>query len=382
MADYAVQKRPVPPEPRRRSGKRKQKGHPFLILFVLLLILVLAGCVYVFTEIHGSFRGEGAVTVEIPQGASTSVIASRLKDSGVIGSSLVFRAYSRYTEADGAYQYGSFELDSGWSYDQIIEALQQTIEYQSTVTVTFPEGFNAYQYGDKLEEAGLCTQEEFIEALNTHSFDVDFVSEVSQDPLKMVRLEGFLFPDTYAFFADEDVDSIILRMLENFQAKVLTPERMAEIENSGFSLEELVVFASIIQREAANVEEMYNVSSVFHNRMAPGSSYPQLESCTTNNYINDYIKPLYTGDQLDAVLAAYDTYGMSGLPVGAIANPGLDAIDAALHPEKNTLDGTYYFFVTDVEYTHYYGRTYEEHLANIEKAKAVNRTHGIEGLVG
>ena len=67
--------------------------------------------------------------------------------------------------------------------------------------------------------------------------------------------------------------------------------------------------------------------------------------------------------------------------MGAIASAGADAIDAALHPEKNTLDGTYYFFVTDVEYTHYYGRTYQEHLQNIEKAKAVNRTHGIEGLI-
>ena len=115
--------------------------------------------------------------------------------------------------------------------------------------------------------------------------------------------------------------------------------------------------------------------------MAEGSPYPQLESCTTNNYIEDYITPYYDGAPPQEVLEAYDTYGKTGLPVGAIANPGLDAIDAALHPEKNTLGGTYYFFVTDVEYTHYYGRTYEEHLQNIEKAKAVNRQYGIEGLI-
>ena len=127
--------------------------------------------------------------------------------------------------------------------------------------------------------------------------------------------------------------------------------------------------------------EMYNVSSVFTNRLAAGSEYPRLESCTTNNYINDYIRPYYEDNPSQEVLTAYDTYDRSGFPIGAIANPGADAIDAALHPEKNTLDGTYYFFVTDVEYTHYYGRTFQEHLQNIEKAKAVNRRYGIEGLV-
>ncbi len=381
MADYEKIHSATPgPQPRRRS-KKKKKGHPILFFFLTLLVIGLLGIGYLYTEIQGSLRQSGAVTVEIPQGASTSEIASRLKDAGVIGNPLLFRAYSRYSHADGSYQYGSFELDPAQHYDQIIQALQQTIQYQDTITITFPEGYNAYQFGEALEKAGLCTQDAFIEALNTHDFQVDFVSEIQDDPLKMVRLEGFLFPDTYDFFADEDVDSIILRMLKNFEAKVLTDERKEEIRQSGSSLEDVVILASIIQKEAANVEEMYNVSSVFHNRMADTSSYPQLESCTTNNYINDYIRPLCPADTLDQVVAAYDTYGTAGLPVGAIANPGVDAIDAALHPEKNTLDDTYYFFVTDVEYTHYYGRTYEEHLANIEKAKAVNRTYGIEGLI-
>ena len=175
------------------------------------------------------------------------------------------------------------------------------------------------------------------------------------------------------------MDSIILRMLTNFQNRVCTPENRAAMEKAGYSLEELVTLASIIQKESANVEEMYNVSSVFTNRLEEGSEYPKLESCTTNNFINDYITPYFGGAPSQEVLTAYDTYDRSGFPVGAIASAGADAIDAALHPEKNTLDGTYYFFVTDVEYTHYYGRTYQEHLQNIEKAKAVNRTHGIEG---
>ena len=102
-----------------------------------------------------------------------------------------------------------------------------------------------------------------------------------------------------------------------------------------------------------------------------------LQSCTTNNFIWDYVEPYYNDNVPQAVLDAYDTYGRNGLPVGAIANAGSDAFDASLHPN----DTPYYFFVTDVEYTHYYAVTYQQHLANIEKAKAVNAKHGINGLV-
>lgn len=374
------------PRPPRRRRKRRRRRNPLgLILLCLVLIAaVAAGAVYFWYtgEVSGSRRGEDTVEVEIPQGSGTADIAAILEKEGAIGNATAFRFYSKYTaKADGTYQYGTFTLSPREGYDGIIRALQEVQQRLKTVTVTFPEGYNAFQMGDVLEKEGFCTREEFITALNEHTFDVDFLGEVSGDPLKLVRLDGFLFPDTYEFYADEEVDSIILRMLRNFEKRVLTPENREAMDKAGYSLEELVIFASIIQKESASVEEMYNVSSVFTNRLAEGSQYPRLESCTTNNYINDYIRPYYEDNPSQEVLTAYDTYDRSGFPVGAIANAGADAIDAALHPEKNTLDGDYYFFVTDVEYTHYYGRTYQEHLANIEKAKAVNRRYGIEGLV-
>ena len=375
----------APRPPRRRKKRRRRRSPVGLILLCLVLVAGIAagaGWLWYRGEVRGSGRRPDTLEVEIPQGAGTAEIAAILEKEGAIGNDTVFRFYSKYVaKADGTYQYGTFTVTPNEGYDSIIRDLQEVQQRLETVTVTFPEGYNAFQMGDKLESAGLCTREEFIDALNTHSFDVDFIDRVSDDPLKLVRLDGFLFPDTYEFYADEEVDSIILRMLENFQNRVCTPENEAAMEQAGYSLEELAIFASIIQKESANVAEMYNVSSVFTNRLAAGSQYPRLESCTTNNYINDYIRPAYGDNPTQEVLTAYDTYDRSGFPVGAIANAGADAFDAALHPEKNTLDGTYYFFVTDVEYTHYYGRTYQEHLANIEKAKAVNRTHGIEGLI-
>lgn len=369
MAKYA--KKPTPSQ-----RPKKSRGGLVATLLVFVIIIGLGG-LYLANEVTGLFKSKDAIVVEIPQGASTVQIAQRLEEAGVIDNTLLFRLYSRsVAKADGLYQYGEFSLTPGDGYRAIINSLKQMQSYRETVTVTFPEGYNAYQIGATLETAGLFSQADFLEALNTHTFDVDFISEISDDPLKMVRLDGFLFPDTYFFYSDATPDDVILTLLKTFEEKVLTDERRAELAASDYTLEELIIFSSIIQKEAANVEEMYNVSSVFTNRMEPGSEFPQLESCTTNNYIADYIKPAYDGNPPEDVLKAYDTYGMVGFPVGAIANPGLDAIDAALHPN----DTPYYFFVTDIEYTHYYGRTFEEHQANIQLALAVNKTYGKDTL--
>lgn len=359
---------------------KPQKKHPLLVTLAVLLLVCLvaavAGMSYMNNEINGSRRSGEAVTVEIPKGASTGAVGDELKNAGVIDNVLLFKAYSRFVaEADGSFQYGSFTLDPKSSYGELIVALQSTVQHEDAITVTFPEGYNAFQIGEVLEKAGLCTKDEFITAVNTHTFDISFWGEIRDDPNKLVKLDGFLFPDTYQFFADEDVDSIILRMLKNFETKVLTDDNKRLLESSGYTLEDWVIFSSIIQKEAANVEEMYNVSAVFTNRMEEGSPYPQLESCTTNNYINDFMTPIL-GTPSKEMLTAYDTYGMVGFPVGAIANPGLDALDAALQPN----DTPYYFFVTDIEFTHYYGKTFNEHLNNIEKAKAVNLTYGKVGL--
>lgn len=375
-----------PRPPRRR--RRRRRVNPFRVILVtlaaLLLVAGIGACAarsYYYGEIEGRRRPKGEIQVEIPQGAGTAQIASILKEEGVIGNSYLFRYYSRKAEADGSYQYGVFTLDPREGYDGIIRRLQEVQQRLESVTVTFPEGYNVYQMGDVLEEAGLCTREEFLDAAQNHAFQVDFFDDLSVDPLKPVRLEGFLFPDTYEFYTDEEADSIILRMLENFQSRVLTPENREALEKSGYTLDEWAALASIIQKESFGTEDIYNVSSVFANRLAEDSPYPKLESNTTSDFINAWLAPNSDGELSPEQIFAYDTYDREGLPVGAICDPGAEAFTAALHPEKNTLDGLYYFFVTDVEYNYYYGKTFEEHSYNIQKAIAVNADYGIQGLV-
>ena len=332
------------------SNKYKKRRIGFVIL-LLLLLLIAVGVITVTGEINGGKKTGETVTVTIEQGSGTSAIAQELKDAGLIGNTTLFKLYSRTHGGDGRYQYGGFILEKGSSYQELIDALCSTVSYRETVTLTLPEGWNSFQMAKAAEAAGLCTEAEYLEAANATDYDFDWLSEVSTDENKLTMLEGFLYPETYSFYTDATARDIVTTQLREFQKKVLTEENRAALADSGFTLEEWVIFASIVQKESASVEEMYNVSSVFHNRLSNASEYPMLQSCTTND--------------------------RNGLPIGAIANAGLDAFDASLHPN----DTPYYFFVTDVEYTHYYAVTYQQHLANIEKAKAVNAKHGINGLV-
>ena len=359
------------------SNKYKKRRIGFVIL-LLLLLLIAVGVITVTGEINGGKKTGETVTVSIAQGSGTSAIAQELKDAGLIGNTTLFKLYSRTHGGDGRYQYGDFTLEKGSSYQELIDALCSTVSYRETVTLTLPEGWNSFQMAKAAAEAGLCTEEEYLAAANAIDYDFDWMKDISTDENKLTILEGFLYPETYSFYTDATARDIVTTQLREFQKKVLTEENKTALKDSGFTLEEWVIFASIVQKESdSGVEEMYNVSSVFHNRLSNASEYPMLQSCTTNNFIWDYVEPYYNDNVPQAVLDAYDTYDRNGLPIGAIANAGSDAFDASLHPN----DTPYYFFVTDVEYTHYYAVTYQQHLANIEKAKAVNAKHGINGLV-
>lgn len=358
------------------SNKYKKRRIGFVIL-LLLLLLIAVGVITVTGEINGGKKTGETVTVTIAQGSGTSAIAQELKDAGLIGNTTLFKLYSRTHGGDGRYQYGDFTLEKGSSYQELIDALCSTVSYRETVKLTLPEGWNSFQMAKAAAAAGLCTEEEYLAAANALDYDFNWMKDISTDENKLTVLEGFLYPETYSFYTDATARDIVTTQLREFEKKVLTEENKMALKDSGFTLEEWVIFASIVQKESASVEEMYNVSSVFHNRLSNASEYPMLQSCTTNNFIWDYVEPYYNDNVPQAVLDAYDTYDRNGLPIGAIANAGLDAFDASLHPN----DTPYYFFVTDVEYTHYYAVTYQQHLANIEKAKAVNAKHGINGLV-
>lgn len=321
---------------------------------VIVLVAVAAGGYYL-GEINGTWRRSASVEVEIPQGAGASAIGDLLQEKGIIGHSLLFRLYT-YGKSY-AFQYGTFTLDPSDSYAAIIEDLEQMKSLRETVTLTVPEGTEVREIVDMLVAMELGTKEEIKQIINTYAFDFPLLSKLPTDT--EYRLEGYLFPDTYEIYKEasaENIASIFQRMLNNFQTK--TADLQTKIAQEGGDFNEVIILASIIEREGQKASELPIVSSVFHNRINRGI---KLESCATVQYILEERKPILSWADTE-IDDPYNTYMYQGLTPGPIANPGLAAIEAAIEPA--TTD--YLFFVANSDGSHLFGRTYQEHLNNIE----------------
>lgn len=365
------------------NGKRKGKNRAYgerktrragkgLVIFLIILALVVAGggtgYFFISREVTGKRGGEAVeATLNIQPGTYAGGVAQMLKDEDIIGSVNIFKAYLRFFSSGPDFTQGQHTVNSAMHYDDIIAELRRATydDGRPTFSVTFPEGTTCLKMAWILEEAGFCTTQEFLDVCNNDVFDVGFYDMISDSPNKFVKLEGFLYPDTYEFYMDATVHEIVQTMLENFESKVMTEEMMADIEASPYTFEEAVIFGSIVQKESYGGEE-FNVAGVFYNRMH-SDEFTCLESCTTNDFRWYVLWEFYGSEAATpaAMDAAYDTYGYGGFPVGAICNPGADMIYAALHPA----DTPYYFFCTNVETKEFFWAvTNAEHEANLRKA--------------
>ncbi len=236
----------------------------------------------------------------------------------------------------------------------------------STVRVTFPEGLSAREIAQKLEDSGVCSADGFIEALQNGDFEQSFLAEIPDTLGVYLKLEGFLYPDTYDFYLDEAPEKVAARFLNNFEKK-LSADLRAEIEEKDLNLYDVITLASIIQEEAGDPAEMAMVSSVFINRLE-SPEFPKLQSDVTWFYYDRYIKPYIPEEEQKGYIAGYYTYERAGLPVGPITNPGMDAILSVINPDETD----YYYFLTDKTGKFYYSHTFEQHQKNWDEAKAVN----------
>ena len=230
-----------------------------------------------------------------------------------------------------------------------------------TVTVTIPEGFTVAQISELFEEKGVCSAKEFLSFVKNPPQDILEMIGLKDVSKKIFALEGYIYPDTYEFYRDEEPREVVLKILDNFKLKV-NDNYYLRAEKAGYTMDEILSVAAIIQKEAGIPAENGKVSSVIYNRLNDGM---QIQCDVTGNYLEKYVKP-YVNSYSEEYENNYDTFKCSAIPAGAICNPGIDCIEAALSPEKTN----YYFFVTDsVETTKFYfSETYEEHLANCQIA--------------
>jgi UPF0755 protein len=222
-------------------------------------------------------------------------------------------------------------------------------------TITIIEGWRIQDIAASLDKSGVVSADDFISAAKIDNWrdQYGFLS----DP-KIKSLEGYLFPDTYRIFTDASSSDIIEKMLDNFDHKV-TPEMRAQLAAKQRSLHDMVILASIIEREALYDEDRAMIADIFLKRLEAGIG---LQSDATINYITGKKTVRPTFDDLK-VNSLYNTYKYRGLPPGPISNPGLASLQAAIYPRAND----YYYFLTDSDGRAHFGRTFAEHQQNIVK---------------
>ena len=297
-------------------------------------------------------------------------IALKLQEAGLIRYPELFKTFVELTDKGHNTLVGTIIFDGETIYDY--NALVNALSYRSGATVTvevmIPEGYNCAQIFQLLEERGVCSAadlEAYVTSQEAKSLYSNywFLTGVPFD--HKYSLEGFLFPDTYEFYLDDEPEAIIEKMLDAFDTRFNQRliDKFAALNKrlgTDFTVYEVIIIASIIEKESANPDESYSIASVFYNRLTHSGSYPYLNSDATILYDTDYRSAgeLTTNAQIND--SPYNTYTKTGLPPTPIANPGLSSLDAALDPA----DTSYYFFIFDEEAgVHRFSSNLAEHQA-------------------
>ena len=346
------------------------------VLAVLAIIGIAAvGAVFMSynSDVKGGKGSSEEITVELEKGMGAYSVASVLAENGIVKNEIFFKLYAKQNPIDNL-QYGTFTLREDMSYEEIVKELTTAKDLRETVSVTVFEGSSIIKISKIVEAAGFCTAQEFIDVVeNTDWSQFKFFQYVEDDVNKPFKMEGFLYPETYEFFPEATAYEIAEKMLGHFD-ELITDEMYAQMEQLGFTLQEVVTLASYVEEEAGDPINQPDVAAVFLNRVKPGSPFPKLQSDVSYYYMNEQIEPYfgYARDQSPMEMQeAVNTYLCEGIPVTPVSSPSITAINAVLNP---TPDSPYYFFLTDLTGKYYYSETWAGHVQNIATMEAVNAT--------
>ncbi|MBQ3498153.1 MAG: endolytic transglycosylase MltG [Clostridia bacterium] len=339
----------------------------FVIIFFCSAVLSTYG-ISCINDVLALNRKDELVTVNIEKDADYKEIIDTLGDNGLIKHEWFCKIITKFRGFDEkSYLNGLHYLTADMGVEGMLTAMLENQMSDKTIRLSFPEGWTIPQIINKLDENNVCPAEYIYAALKEVEFEYGFVGSIPKDGARCYTLEGYIFPDTYDFFVSEKQNgigenptSIINKFLGNFESK-WSEVYTQRAEELGLTMDEVIIIASIIQKEAADKSQMGKVSSVIHNRLNNPSSYPTLGCDSTKNYVNNYLAPVLGTAGASSYLGGYDTNSIrSGLPVGPICNPGVDAIEAALNPD----DTDYFYFCHNEAGKIYMAKTYSEFQAN------------------
>lgn len=352
--------------------KQNKKAWILITVCIAAAVLISTYAISCMNDILAIGRdSETVVTVNVPAQTDTKGAIDILKDNKLIKHKYFCRIFAKILEyRDDNYLTGIYYLTESMGLENMLSSFKKPTVTGETVTLTFPEGYTVNQIAEKLEKYEVCSQTAFFATVRDVDFSTEysFIAQMDNKDKRYQVLEGYLYPDTYEFYIGENASSVIRKFLDNFKNK-WTDEYQAQADKLGMSMDDVITLASIIEKEAYGADQMPLVSSVFHNRLNKSGIYPTLGSDATKEYVSEYIsKSVTNSSELSVYQKNYDTYKCAGLPVGAICNPGNDAINAALYPASTG----YYYFLHDNDKKIYLAATDSEHNQNSLAALKAN----------
>lgn len=355
---------------------RRKVNSVRVVLLVVVSILVIAGLggAFVFKSgLSSTGSGDKEVVFTIKNGDTLNDVVQNLEKEHLISNMSVAKLYAKISH-NSNFVAGTFELNDGMSVKKILTDLQDSTKLKKDTTVLkIPEGKWAKEIAAEISNVydGKYSTDEILNQWNDISYikklakDFSFlnVDDLNNSNYK-VKLEGYLFPDTYYLEENASIDDITRVMLDRFE--VMYKQNKEAFKKSKLSVHQIVTLSSVVQFEAGSKKDMAKVAGVFYNRL---NQDMKLESSVTVCYAlyDDFNDPKDCETNPD-VDSPYNTYMNEGLPVGPILNPGDEAIQAVLNPDRK---GGYLFFAADiynkVDGKVHYSKTYEEHQQICEK---------------
>ncbi len=324
-------------------------------------------------------REDKVVSITIDDADTLDDIAEKLHQAGLIRYPQLFKAYGVFSNAREDISSGTFALNTLYDYHALVDEMNYYSSSREIISVTIPEGYSCQQMFALLEEKGVCSVEKLENYAATGELkDYWFLEGVERGD--KYCLEGFLFPDTYDFYANDDAEQVLKKLLNNFEKRftedmitgidTLNEKYAARLRANGMDdtyiaehkldVRDIVIIASLIEKETASNDESFNIASVIYNRLSDPNEYPYLNIDAALLYVLGHKEKITTEDtQIDS---PYNTYNHAGLVPGPITNPGLNSLKAALTPN----DTDYYFYALDTgaeTRVHHFTKTLAEHEA-------------------
>lgn len=337
----------------------KRSSNRVFWLLVMIAVIVVVGYTWYHRAIGPVSKSNQAVKVTLASGESVSSFANDLQQRQLIRSATAFIVYDKLHPRFANIQAGTYALRPNMGVPDILQIVASGQVVLDSKAVTIPEGYDIQDIAQTLQAEDICSASAFLTAVKHDAFNQSFLSSLTGRLGVTYPLEGFLFPDTYDFTRHENPDDVINEMLNDFVRRVMTQSNIQAMKADGLTLNQVITEASLVQNEAQVEVDRPLIASVINNRLKLGMP---LQIDATVDYALGHHVTFVTDAETQNTKSPYNTYLVTGLPPGPIDSPGLESIEAVLHPAKTNY--LYYVARGDGSGRHYFAQTYAQQLHN------------------